>query len=225
MPDPKTSTRRQLESKPSDQFDPDRPQRMANRDRLGFRILAKRLAASMLRQSPTEGYVIGIEGTWGSGKTTLINFLLEELRADTSNPPQTVKFDPWVVGEKDRMLAELMADLASAVDAINASKGPSRKRLQKDAGQLASRLKTYASKLSKTTAPLAHLAGMLGVPFATLAGGVLGGVASAADAMDLTKTVDQVKSELLEDLRKLPKRIVVVVDDLDRLEPPKPQKC
>ena len=42
-------------------------------DRLGFAATAEAIAAAALRQTIVDGLVIGIEGRWGSGKSSLLN--------------------------------------------------------------------------------------------------------------------------------------------------------
>ncbi len=41
-------------------------------DMLGFREVAKRLAISLVDRASEDGFVIGVEGTWGSGKSSLL---------------------------------------------------------------------------------------------------------------------------------------------------------
>lgn len=61
-------------------MDADRPIKTATEDRLGFAPVAERLAETILDQSARDGLVFGIEGEWGSGKSTLINLTISALR-------------------------------------------------------------------------------------------------------------------------------------------------
>src|SRR5947209_6023166 len=49
--------------------------------------------ASMIREQKTEGVSIGLEGSWGSGKTTVIKLLREALKNDRN--VRLIEFDAW----------------------------------------------------------------------------------------------------------------------------------
>lgn len=60
-------------------LDPDRPILANEQDLLGRRPLVARLA-DWVRDAPLdEGFVIGLTGPWGSGKTSVLNLLEESL--------------------------------------------------------------------------------------------------------------------------------------------------
>lgn len=186
-------------------------------DRLGFRSVASTLASSLLTQTTSHGMVVSIEGVWGSGKSSLVNLLIDELKKNQERASETVRFEPWLVGDRDGMLVELMSDLASAVEAIQASgKG---KALKVETEKLAEKLRGYASSLSRQAAPIAQLAGIFGLPGGEAAGKILGAASEATAAFNPAKPLPQVKAELTTGLRELGRRIVVIIDDLDRLEP------
>ncbi len=97
------------------EFDPDHPISSGHKeDRLGFRSVANMLASSLLTQATSHGLVVSIEGVWGSGKSSLVNLLADELKKNQERAPETVRFEPWLVGDRDGMLVELMSDLRLA---------------------------------------------------------------------------------------------------------------
>jgi predicted KAP-like P-loop ATPase len=49
-------------------------------DRLGYAAFAKQIATVIIKMSAPNGYVIGVHGQWGSGKSTALNFILEYLK-------------------------------------------------------------------------------------------------------------------------------------------------
>ena len=61
----------------------DKPIKTKEEDLLGHEPLAVRIAEAIGNLSPdalSESFVVGIEGSWGSGKTSLINLVLEKLK-------------------------------------------------------------------------------------------------------------------------------------------------
>lgn len=191
-------------------FDPDCPITPGeNRDRLGFASLAKMLAKSLSGQQANRGLVVSIEGEWGSGKSSLLEFLLAELEDETDKPPTIVRFEPWLVGDRKAMLFELMSDLASAIE-VNED------RKQKD---LAQKIRRYGSMLSRRLSPFAKISGALDLPLSDLFSKTLEAIDSASEAFDDQESLHDLKSELVQNLGSYDGTIFVAVDDLDRLEP------
>ena len=55
-------------------------------DRLGYAPIAQRLANVVINMRVPSGYVIGLHGRWGSGKTTVVNFILAYLKKRNDEP-------------------------------------------------------------------------------------------------------------------------------------------
>ena len=200
-------------------FDPDHPLSPGYKeDRLGFRSVAGMLASSLLRQATNRGLVVSIEGVWGSGKSSLVNLLVCELQGSQKHTPEIVRFEPWLVGDRDGMLVELMSDLASAVKSIEV-RGNRRKEIKGKTKTLAKKLRGYAAVLSRRSIPLARLAEAAGLPGAGLAATGLAAGAEILNTADVERPLWQTKADLIDELNSLDRRIVVIVDDLDRLEP------
>jgi len=99
-------------------MDADRPIRRHEEDRLGFSPVAEHLARVIVDQSAKDGLVFGIEGKWGSGKSTLVNLTIDTLKRLTTNPPEIIEFSPWLVGVRDDLLHHLFDELATAASRI-----------------------------------------------------------------------------------------------------------
>ncbi|MRH97961.1 P-loop NTPase fold protein [Agrobacterium tumefaciens] len=61
-------------------FNGDRPIQSPSEDQFGFAALAERIAASLTSQAAYKGFVLGLEGRWGSGKSSLLALTLAKLR-------------------------------------------------------------------------------------------------------------------------------------------------
>jgi photosystem II stability/assembly factor-like uncharacterized protein len=83
----------------------DRPIGWADRDCLMFKPIARSLSR-LLRNADTEPpLTIGITGRWGSGKSSLMNLLKEELEGWSFRP---VWFNVWHHQQEEQMLAALL---------------------------------------------------------------------------------------------------------------------
>ena len=209
-------------------FAADRPIKGISNDQLGFRIPAKHVANAILEFASPEGFVLGLEGEWGTGKSSFINLISQHFE-ESDNPPEIVQFSPWLISSREALLIELFQEIALAAEKIDDSHSQTKteepknwKFWEKQSVQDKNKLKSSLSKYSKHLAlagKVATLAGDLGLPGGGLAGRALEGSSKVgADIIDeppLEKQKEQIKTEL----RKLPRQIVVFVDDLDRLEP------
>lgn len=70
----------------------DLPVERIDNDKLTYRELAKRIASSILEYKGNHSFSIGITGSWGSGKTTVLNFVKNYLL--TNKDVITIDFSP-----------------------------------------------------------------------------------------------------------------------------------
>ncbi len=220
-------------------MDGDRPIKRIEDDRLGFAPIAKQLSQSILDQAAKDGLVFGVEGRWGSGKSTLINLTIASLKEPT-NSPEIIEFSPWLVGSRDDLLQYLFDELASAASRICPAEVETdekatrferikakflgdkhaqlrRKQVVKES-PVAKKLRAFGA-LSGGLSKALKAAGTAGMPFADVIGTGLEKFGQAAGSVFSSTSLSKRKAELVEALKLLPRRIVVFVDDLDRLEP------
>lgn len=62
------------------EFNTDRPIQSSSGDLFGFAALADRIAGALTSQVAKKGFVFGLEGKWGSGKSSLLALTLLRLR-------------------------------------------------------------------------------------------------------------------------------------------------
>jgi KAP family P-loop domain len=216
-------------------MDGDRPIENAENDRLGFATVAKHLAHAIADEPAPDGFVFGIEGKWGSGKSTLINLTIEALRKVGSQAPEIISFSPWLVGDRDILLFSLFDELATAavkIDPITVSDAGQQKATwsgvfqrnahsklkQKERLKLGDRLKAFGA-LAGAAGSIAKVASLFGVPYAEFTGKFLERGAQSAKQFADPKSLSKRKKEIVSALRLLSRPIVVFIDDLDRLEP------
>ena len=90
------------------QLDSDRALENETKDKFGFAGMAERLAPSLVEASKGDGIVIGLEGKWGSGKTSLLNFLRHELVAAQDEEIYTITIAPLLNGDTSSLVASLL---------------------------------------------------------------------------------------------------------------------
>lgn len=176
-------------------------------DALGRRSFAARVTEVLGRISPESGLVVSIEGAWGCGKTSLLAMAEDLLSSGKDDQrPVIVHFNPWLVGDRDALLRQFLAGIAKAVKLTDHAKEGKR---------VAKELKTYA----KAFDVLKLIPGA--EPWASIVKSAVHSVGDAGEAVFDYKTpdIEAKKQDLEQALRKFPRRIVVLVDDLDRLYP------
>ena len=196
----------------------DRP---ADCDTLGRSHFAKSLAHSLLFVNAGDGLVVGIEGSWGTGKSTVIGFVKKHLSEgdDTVLKPIIVDFNPWLVSNMGALVEALITQIAASIHLDTKSPEKSIKAGQKLFGYmgLLKHLKYFkyvpgASWVGNIAADTAEIAGTVG-DGAKAAQDALAEMEKILPAFDLARR----KAEVVDALRELDRPIVVIVDDLDRL--------
>lgn len=183
-------------------LDSDRALENEAEDQFGFVGMAKRLAPSIIEASKGDGMVIGLEGRWGSGKTSLLNFLRSELDGAQEQGIYTITIAPWLNGDASSLVSSLLdpisAILKSREDelaAANGEEGNAALDAMTEVGQL---LRDYGPKTARGIASVANVAGYF-VPGAQIVGGVLH---AGADAAEQVLPTGPTPSELKQKISK-----------------------
>ncbi|MHA3027773.1 KAP family P-loop NTPase fold protein [Chromohalobacter israelensis] len=204
-------------------LDSDRALEDKTKDKFGFVGMAERLAPSVIEASKGDGMVIGLEGRWGSGKTSLLNFLREELAVAQEGGIHTITIAPWLNGDTSPLVSSLLEPMAEIlkqreeeIAVADGGQGNATKERMAEVGQL---LRAYGPKTARRIASVANVAGYL-LPGAQVTGEALEAVANAADqVLPSGSTPSEMKKELAHKLQELNVGFVVILDDLDRLDP------
>ena len=100
------------ESKLQLTFFGDSPQTDPADDMLGYAPFSRLLAKSISRMCPKEGIVIAVNGPWGSGKSTALNFVLHYLEHEFTEPPVIpIHFTPWWFSGQENLTRLLMGQI------------------------------------------------------------------------------------------------------------------
>jgi hypothetical protein len=173
-------------------------------DLLGRAAFATYLSKTICEYSGSESLVIGLFGKWGTGKTSVINMAIKQVEKasnETTNKPMIVKFSPWNYSDKDNLISLFFKCLKGKL-----SKDENRELKEK----IGKALNDYAGAFDALAAiPLVGDA--LATVLKTLVQAKGNELSGNIDLEDSKQILDEV-------LRKCGQKIIVVIDDIDRLD-------
>jgi hypothetical protein len=217
----------------------DRPISRPEDDAFGLSSFADALATSLLQMSPQDGLVVSIEGPWGAGKSSAIALAmrtvmlrvlngvgegreeierlsdvdLQERWIKLAKRRQThiVRFNPWNFSGQENLVRAFFSELSS--------------QLQIEPESWRTR------QMSRIAGYLPAVGGSVATGGALVAGAPLWGIAAAAGAVGRAlgemgqkafskdASLEIAKKNLAGVLKTSGQRVIVVIDDLDRLMP------
>lgn len=217
----------------------DKPRSFPDEDLLDRNQLAERIAATAMSWPHADALSIGVFGPWGSGKTTIMKLVEHSLRQhynQTSMPsgesrsgePIIFWWAPWMVGGEEELLREFFAAFAAAMAPVSGSK------------PVLGAIHEYALALMRLVRPWVRYAAEVGPLLIPLlananrteatAAGVVAGVAKVRDVVVATddlltevketdvRPLSSLKEEVSAQLEKTGRRVIVFIDDFDRLD-------
>lgn len=210
-----------LESiKDDHQLSDDAPLENTDDDRLNRSKFSIQLSQSIIKANLTNGFVYALYGPWGSGKSTLINFVehfIEEHNKKTDKKETVVifRFNPWMCSDAQSLVLLFLKQLQAT---LNMSDIDKLKRIAKKIAVLqkclglttfatAALLDLYAPGSGSTVIVIMQkISKFLSQSKAT--------IESIDEAQ--SKNLNSVKEEIIEALKDQDHRILVIIDDLDR---------
>lgn len=87
-------------------YSSDAPIMDLSEDKFNRYPFAKRIAEVISGRTDPSSIVIGINGAWGEGKTSVFNFIENELKPYTEIV--CLKFNPWRFGTEETMLINFL---------------------------------------------------------------------------------------------------------------------
>lgn len=188
---------------------PDEPISNHKQDRFGRGKFAEALAEAVVKVPSDQPFTVGLYGSWGSGKTSIINLVVEYIDNQYPEDVVVVKFNPWLFPDAEKLHMAFFATLATSLGKALPTKAQSFGKELEKYSQLTGSVNNAAKIVFPHTAvPLMALS-QISTPLYNLAVKRLKrGLASA----------DDVRNRVNELLVHSDKRVVVVVDDIDRLD-------
>ncbi|MBF7066497.1 KAP family P-loop NTPase fold protein [Aliarcobacter butzleri] len=161
-------------------------------DKLNFLPFAQKVAKGIKNYKQNETFIISIEGKWGSGKTSLMNLIENEIKDDV----EIMHFNPWLLTDI-RQVINLFFDELIKVLCYGSFKAKWNEDIKKD-------IKTLANILLPDNINID--VGLIKL-----------GYKPKDTFLKNDESLEKVKLRINRYLKNLDKKIVIIVDDIDRL--------
>jgi uridine kinase len=158
-------------------------------DKLGFGKLSSEIANGIVNSKNKNTFTIAIEGKWGSGKTSLVNLIEEKIKDKVI----LVHFNPWAIVDFEQLTRYFFSELIKEIshDNFNA-------KFKEDILQDIKKLMAFI------------------IPDSVNIGVAKYNIKKRFFPED-QKSLYSLKKNINKYLRKMDKKIVIIVDDIDRL--------
>ena len=191
----------------------DEPLGRGHTDRLKIKKHANALV-QFVKSSQTP-ITIGIQGEWGSGKTSLLNTIYNELEIANKSPHSKDFYMIWVNTWENALMSTPEEALIKIINEI--------------INELIHSDDKISSVESVKTAATTALKGMLRVGASVVGGSagadVMGEVLESKNSVKtLRETLEKLVREIRESSNQRYDKVVIFVDDLDRIDPPEAVK-
>jgi predicted KAP-like P-loop ATPase len=181
----------------------DSPIETANDDKLGRKTFVRALAKALATFSAQDSFVVGIHGKWGTGKSSILNLLVEQIERDNGSKTEVEKlhvmrFNPWNFSDQNQLVFQFLRQFRAHL-----------KGNRKEFKDLLASLDDYAEALAPPLEllPYGHL----------FSSGLKVGVKGAQQFLGSAKDANTLFDQIATQAKKLKRRTVVLIDDIDRL--------
>jgi len=176
------------------EFYTDEPIKNKSDDIFERNSFAKRIAEVILQRQETRCFTVGVYGAWGDGKTSTLRLIEITLNKEGKDDTIVVRFNPWRISSEEGLLSGFFQTLASA---------------------LGKKLHTIKERIFKTIADYGEAVSSVTFPSKTVSGAA-GGIVQLMKGQAKV-TLETLKNRVEKILIEEGKRVVVIIDDIDRL--------
>lgn len=166
-------------------------------DLLGRAAFSENLSKAIVEYNSKDSLVIGLEGRWGTGKTSIINMVCQMLNQEKK--VVIIKFDPWDYSDHENLYRQFFQNISLSLKPFKAK---SKKVLKK--------IWSWLLTFGKT--------GVEVIPWYLDSTFPLKDIVNALEKLSSnTSSILIEKPKIQKLLEKIDGKIVVVIDDIDRL--------
>ena len=187
-------------------FYSDDPITSRSEDLLNRKGFSNLLAKTMLNLKNTNTFIVGLYGKWGSGKTSIVNMALNEIKSmqekNTEQKTVVVSFEPWNFSDTNQLLTQFFIRLSNEF----------RSKGEKSLTTIGKAIIKYsdAIHLAQNVPGVGEYLKLFGQRILSTLGKQL---VTGLEDNDIFKQ----KEYIIKLLKKQNNQILIVIDDIDRL--------
>lgn len=179
----------------------DSPIKDPKNDKLGLSIFCKRIADVIMEgTTKSDGIVYALCGPWGVGKTSCLNFIQHYIEEKMDDKFIIIRFNPWWISKDSDLMEYFFHELKMTL------------KVKEGDTKVVRALSEFIQSLSSITKLEKSLGQVLSIILKV-----------SSKAIDLSadeieeKSLWMIKDEICKILEEQDKRILVIIDDIDRL--------
>ena len=185
-------------------YNADLPISTSSNDVLGRAAYACNLAKTIMKYGIVDSLCIGLLGPWGCGKTSILNMMLEEIEKMSKDVERllVVRFEPWNFTSTDQLFEQFFMMLTNR---LISDKDQKKKAIGKAIAEYGEAFDVFKS------------VPVFGGAIATLAKTGAKLTAKKLSNGFTRKEIQEQKKTVEKLLREFDKKLLIVIDDIDRL--------
>ena len=188
----------------------DQPIQDKSKDKLGHAYFSQALGRAMDAYKGKDSIVIGLHGAWGSGKTSIVNMALEHTKElqkekDEKEHDLIIRFNPWNYSDQNQLIAQFFTQLSIALEEHG---------LDGKAKEIVPLILKYAVPFVRSAVAAATLNPIEGAEALTQ---LYDKYKAGTDHNSKLEDLDTIKCELQGLLSDVSAKIIIIIDDIDRL--------
>lgn len=188
-------------------YNSDEPIKSIESDKYSRADFAQNIARALLNLDRDKSFVVALYAEWGYGKTSMLNMVQNELKTDPD--AIIIKLEPWSYVTEKALAASLFYEIS--------------KKLSKDQEGCAKALSLIWSWTRKFGAQLRESLLGTATPLVktmnATAGAAMTSIGKMSDLLASTDSYNRIRTSIEHAIRDSNKRVIVVIDDIDRLDP------
>jgi len=207
-------------------YSSDKPIKVSEEDRYSRKEYARSIAKILSDPEQENDFVIGMYSKWGYGKSSVLTMVKEFMGEEAI----VIPFNPWIFENQTAIVTALLFNLAEKLDEANQDNEEDPqveeggkikrwidKRVKKETKHGALTSGDTAAKLIRRYSGLVGIGLNLATGNAALGKGS-DAILNLAESYLKTSSIDDVRGRIEKKISDTGKKIVIIIDDLDRLD-------